>query len=313
MNLPEDANKDVMSAKRTLSLVFVGIAIGAVTLLLVQRFRQSHDSTSGVSTSASIDRESELRAQYDRQISQLRAENQALLAERASPEKSASDALASGLGDTPRELSEDERRKISEEFRQRNTDAARARKTENLLAAGYSMDQIERLQRRADELAEQFKKSQADQMARGVWPLDKNKDFLLAAVLGVDPTFALKYEIGDAEYERYLTAQKRPISVHVSGVSNGSLAAKAGILPGDEIVSYDNERIFNSVQLQGLATQRSGDPGERVPVTIRRGGQLLQLMVPKGPINFGINQPVSDLVDLDALSHMPSPPPPPPH
>jgi membrane-associated protease RseP (regulator of RpoE activity) len=120
------------------------------------------------------------------------------------------------------------------------------------------MDQIESLQRRADELTRQFKETQAEEMARGVWPLDMKKDFILGAVLHLDPDFALKYEIGDAEYERYLAARKLPTSVHVSGVSEGSIAASAGIMPDDEIVTYDNERIFNGIQLLGVATRSVG-------------------------------------------------------
>lgn len=266
-----------MTAKGATGLFSAGIVVGALALVLVQR--NGHEA--------------------------LRAEKNAVEQAPADP---GANALGSG---PPRQLTAEEFRKLSEEFRQRNIAAARERKTAKLLAAGYSMGEIGRLQRRADELAEQFGISQADQMARGVWPLDR-KDFVLAAVLGVDPTFALKYEIGDAEYERYLAAQNRPTTVRVSGVSDGSIAASAGILPGDEIVMYDNERIFNSVQLQALTSQNLTDPGGSVSMTVRRDGQMLRLMVPKGPINLGISQPVSDLIDLDALSHMPPPPPPPP-
>src|SRR5690606_27290937 len=79
------------------------------------------------------------------------------------------------------------------------------RDIKNLQAAGYSMDQIDQLQTRAEELAAQFRRLNADQIGRGLGSIDPVK----YAGLSSDPYFALKDEIGDVEYERFLTAIKR--------------------------------------------------------------------------------------------------------
>ena len=299
-----------MTWKNNTVMFSAGVFAGALALVLIQQIGQSNISSAvadpGVPVGVeSTDQIAALRAEYDLRISALTAENIDLQAEKNALEEAAGESRVNTPGSNPpRQYTVEELRKASEDYKQRNIAAGKKRRTEELLAAGYSMDQIEHLQRRAEDLAEQFRKSQADQLARGVWPLDPKKDLVLGAVLGVDPTFALKYEIGDAEYERYLAAQKRSTTIHVDGVSKGSIAAGAGIVPGDEIVTYDNERIFNSVQLMGLSTPRSTDiPGELVPVTVRRDGQMLQVMVPRGPL--GTSQPLSDMIDT--VIHMDAP------
>ena len=101
--------------------------------------------------------------------------------------------------------------------------------------------------------------------------------------ISFEPDFALKYEIGDAEYERYLAALNRPTALVVGEVLKGGVADSAGIMTGDEIVTYNNKRIFNRGQLDGLTKPQDTDiAGQLVPITVRRGGQTMQMMVPKG-------------------------------
>ena len=95
---------------------------------------------------------------------------------------------------------------------------------------------------------------------------------------------ALRSELGDAEYERYLAASGRPTSVAVSSVLESSPAQRAGLMPGDEIVSYDGKRVFSMTDLTRQTLE--GQPGEQVVVDVRRDGISMQVVVPRGPIGI---------------------------
>jgi S1-C subfamily serine protease len=92
----------------------------------------------------------------------------------------------------------------------------------------------------------------------------------------------LRAELGDRDYERFLTAQGRPTSINVMGVLASSPAERVGLQQGDEIVSYDGKRVFDIQELNELTL--GGTSGESVVVDVRRNGQNLQLVLPRGPI-----------------------------
>ena len=94
----------------------------------------------------------------------------------------------------------------------------------------------------------------------------------------------LRERLGDAEYEKYLTAQGGQASITVREVIGSSPANRAGLRPGDRILSYDGERVFGMNDLKSRAF--SGDPGEDVIVDIERNGQRMQLVVPRGPLGI---------------------------
>lgn len=100
----------------------------------------------------------------------------------------------------------------------------------------------------------------------------------------VDFEAALRERLGDAEYERYLTAQGSQASITVREVIGASPANQAGLRPGDRILSYDGERVFGMNDLKSIAF--SGDPGEDVIVDIERNGQRMQLVLPRGPLGI---------------------------
>jgi hypothetical protein len=267
--------RDVMTLRGAAGLFSAGILVGGLSLALIQRIGQPGDpgtvaSTEVPSEGESTDQIAALRAEYDRRISALTAENKALQEE---AEKFHAVLLA-----LQRSASPPPRLSVAES-QQRAASAAKQRATENLLAAGYSADRIEYLQRRAEELAAQHRREVSDRLSKGQRLLDQEK-FLGIAVA---PDFALKYEIGDAEYERYLAALKRPTAVVVGEVLKGGVADSVGIMTGDEIVTYNNKRIFNKGQLDGLTSRQDTDiAGQLVPITVRRGDQTMQMMVPKG-------------------------------
>jgi membrane-associated protease RseP (regulator of RpoE activity) len=95
---------------------------------------------------------------------------------------------------------------------------------------------------------------------------------------------ALRTELGDASYARYLEATGRPTSVSVFEVLESSPGQAAGLQAGDEIVAYGGERVFNLMELNRLTLE--GEPGQTVVVDVLRDGQPMQLYVPRGPIGF---------------------------
>jgi S1-C subfamily serine protease len=95
---------------------------------------------------------------------------------------------------------------------------------------------------------------------------------------------AIRSELGDADYERYLSATGQPTRVVVGEVEPGSAAANAGLMPGDEIRSYRGQRVFNAGELN--ASMLAAAIGETVATTVVRDGQPLQLYVSGGPLGM---------------------------
>lgn len=100
----------------------------------------------------------------------------------------------------------------------------------------------------------------------------------------VDLQATLRDRLGDEEYEKYITAQGGQASITVREVIGASPANRAGLRPGDRILSYDGERVFGMDDLKSMAF--SGDPGEDVIVDIERNGQRMQLVLPRGPLGI---------------------------
>lgn len=98
------------------------------------------------------------------------------------------------------------------------------------------------------------------------------------------PQSLLRAELGDSDYERYLEAQGLPTSVQITQVLDGSPGSDAGLQSGDEIVSYNGERVFNIDDVRQLTLQ--GTAGEDVVIEIDRDGVRMQLSVPRGPVGI---------------------------
>ena len=103
----------------------------------------------------------------------------------------------------------------------------------------------------------------------------------------MSPDAMLRADIGDADYEKYLQANDRPTSVNISSVMAASPAERAGLQPGDQIVSYDGERVFSTSELM-QHTMASGD-GD-VVVDVLRNGAPMQIVLPRGPIGVEIGR-----------------------
>jgi hypothetical protein len=146
---------------------------------------------------------------------------------------------------------------------------------EALVAAGFAPDRAAWIDRRTSELRMQALQAQYDAQRQG-------KPFDPVQAQRGDAT--LRTELGDADYERYLSATGRPTSVGVQGVLASSPAERAGLRQGDEVVAYDGKRVFDLRDLNSLTFE--GTAGESVAVTVRREGQTVHLTMPRGPIGI---------------------------
>ena len=152
------------------------------------------------------------------------------------------------------------------------SEEAERRFTERLTAQGFAPDRAEWIIRRTEELRMQALQAQYDAQ-RGGRPVE--------APAGLQ---TLRAELGDADYERYLQADGRPTTIPVRDVLASSPAESAGLKPGDEIVGYDGKRVFDMGELNTLTLE--GTAGESVVVDVRRDGQHVRLVMPRGPIGI---------------------------
>jgi hypothetical protein len=147
---------------------------------------------------------------------------------------------------------------------------------ERFIAAGLTPERAQWIVARSQELRMQALQEQYD-AAREGRPIDPS-----LAVFA--PASTLRDELGDADYERYLQALERPTSVYVRDVLATSPGARAGLKPGDQVVSFDGQRVFDMSDINRLVLE--GQPGQVVAVDVIRDGQLVQLYVPRGPIGI---------------------------
>ena len=96
---------------------------------------------------------------------------------------------------------------------------------------------------------------------------------------------ALRQDLGDDVYDRYLFATGQRNRVTVNEVIATSPGEQAGLKAGDTILSYAGERVFNMGEL--IRKTREGTPGETVPVQVQdeNGNQSL-IYIPRGPIGI---------------------------
>ena len=151
------------------------------------------------------------------------------------------------------------------------------RRLNELVEGGFSEDEARRVLKQESEA--QYKAMQAahDAQRRG-----EDVDALSAMSR---PQTLMRAELGDSDYERYLQAQGQATSIQITRVLESSPGSLAGLQPGDQIVSYDGERVFDVNELRELTLQ--GRAGEDVVIEIERDGVRMQLNVPRGPV--GIN------------------------
>ncbi|NND61016.1 MAG: PDZ domain-containing protein, partial [Gammaproteobacteria bacterium] len=102
---------------------------------------------------------------------------------------------------------------------------------------------------------------------------------------------SIRDDLSPADYDRYLYALGRPNRVTVNNVLSGSPADQAGLQAGDQILSYDGQRVFNSGEIRRATT--SGLAGQSVAVEVERDGQTQVLYLPRGPLGVQMGSTVT--------------------
>ena len=167
----------------------------------------------------------------------------------------------------------DSRSSRREEYRRRNSLEGRM---ERLIEAGFLPSQASMIVRRESELQMESLRARYEAERSG-----DPVDYWRSRNSSSD---ALRQELGDADYERYLTANNRSTSVTISSVIDSSPAQSAGLQPGDEIVRYDGERVFSMTDL--TRQTMNGIAGQNVVVDIMRDGISMQIVIPRGPVGI---------------------------
>jgi membrane-associated protease RseP (regulator of RpoE activity) len=211
------------------------------------------------------------RAALEERVAELAAQLEALGERSAAPARGPGELAAGGPDPA---VVEPARARFRGNGGASREDAER-RAVEQFIAAGFAPDRAEWINRRTQELRMASLQAQYDATREG-------RPFEPGAALAGDRT--LRTELGDADYERYLTALDRPTSVGVRDVLASSPAETSGLRAGDQIVAYDGQRVFDMRELNTLTLE--GTPGESVVVGVLRDGQNVQLVMPRGPIGI---------------------------
>jgi hypothetical protein len=103
---------------------------------------------------------------------------------------------------------------------------------------------------------------------------------------------AIADEIGPDAYDRYLYETGQPNRVAVDSVLPGSVADETGLQPGDVIERYGDLKVLSFDDLRGATS--SGERGELVPVSVVRGGERIEVWLPRGPIGIGLDSVRAD-------------------
>ena len=98
---------------------------------------------------------------------------------------------------------------------------------------------------------------------------------------------SVRDEIGVDVYDRYLFETGQDNRVLVDSVIPGSAGEDSGMLPGDVIERYGDQPVYDFRDLRTATSD--GERGELVPVTVRRGRELVELLLPRGPIGIGLD------------------------
>lgn len=123
-----------------------------------------------------------------------------------------------------------------------------------------------------------------DRSIRESWSREKYRE----AVQSLDSKEGeLENQLGESMYDSYLYASGRPNRVSVTSVFPSAQAGIAGIMSGDHIIRYDNQRIYNGFDLREATT--GGNAGDTVALEVERDGKTIQFYLVRGPLGIRTN------------------------
>lgn len=123
-----------------------------------------------------------------------------------------------------------------------------------------------------------------DQSIRESWGREKLAEAMQALESREED---LKSQLGESKYDAYLYAAGRSNRVEVTSVLEKGQAGMAGIMSGDQITRYDNQRIYNGFDLREATA--SGNISDSVEVEIVRDGRTMQFYLVRGPLGIRMN------------------------
>jgi hypothetical protein len=123
-----------------------------------------------------------------------------------------------------------------------------------------------------------------DQSIRESWGREKLAEAMQALESREDD---LKSQLDESTYDAYLYAAGRSNRVEVTSVLEKGQAGMAGIMSGDQITRYDNQRIYNGFDLREATA--SGNIGDSVEVEIVRDDRTMQFYLVRGPLGIRMN------------------------
>lgn len=106
----------------------------------------------------------------------------------------------------------------------------------------------------------------------------------------------LRQAIGDQAYDQFLYKTGQVNRVKVTSVMKGSPAELAGVQPGDQIIRYAGNRIFDWNGIRQATEQ--GNLGDYVTVSILRNGEPMSIMLPRGPMGVRLDSILGNPADL---------------
>jgi len=148
-----------------------------------------------------------------------------------------------------------------------------------LISAGIDPSVAQQIKQRDDQWTLQ-RLELIDQATREGWRGSDEFDDRLDELREERPD--VRSELGDSDYDQYLFESGESNRVQVSSIIDGSAAQISGMQTGDRVLSYANQLVFNTRELQNAT--REGTRGESVAVTVERNGQQLSLELPRGPL-----------------------------
>ncbi len=145
-----------------------------------------------------------------------------------------------------------------------------------LTEAGFAPDRAEMIVRREAEMRMNMLETRFQAQQSG--------DFEALQDLYFEQTQQFRDELGPDQYERYLAAEGRSTRINIGNVIDTSPAQKAGLRPGDSILSYGGTRVYNMMDLNRATLE--GAAGETVIAEVLRDGVVMQVAVPRGPLGI---------------------------
>jgi hypothetical protein len=204
------------------------------------------------------------------------------------------ESLRAQVARLERQLGEDDPRAAARESRPSGRDAApaltaaEAEEEANaalapFLEAGFDPARAEYVKQLQDDMALQ-RLYLRDQAEREGWLRTPRYREAMQAIAQRETD--LRQDLGDQDYDRYLYAIGRPNRILVGDVLENGPAERAGIQPGDAILSYAGERVYDAGSL--VNATREGTAGATTAVEIEREGSTQLVYVPRGPLGINI-------------------------